>query len=249
VLRVNDRGPFSKGRVLDVSKRAAQILGYEKQGTAKVKIEVLKEESKYIASVAKSGKDTSGYEIALNKPNVSTHSKSVRVASSAKRAAYKAQNNSYQNTATAPNSYSRTSTSPYAPQRIEPAAGRTSANGVQVQRVESQPLSVSTETGLKRVTPGRVDNGNFYPDPVINEVPVTDSKIFIQAGSFSNLQNAENLKAALSKYSQTAVFPVHVNGKQFYRVRLGPISSVDNADRVLASMSNAGHTNAIIIVD
>lgn len=37
-VRVNDRGPFVKGRVLDLSKRGAQVLGYAGQGTAKVRI-------------------------------------------------------------------------------------------------------------------------------------------------------------------------------------------------------------------
>ena len=38
-VRVNDRGPFSKNRVIDLSARAAQLLGYTKQGIAKVKVE------------------------------------------------------------------------------------------------------------------------------------------------------------------------------------------------------------------
>ena len=38
-VRVNDRGPFSKSRVIDLSARAAQLLGYTKQGVAKVKVE------------------------------------------------------------------------------------------------------------------------------------------------------------------------------------------------------------------
>lgn len=38
-VRVNDRGPFSKNRVIDLSARAAHLLGYTKQGVAKVKVE------------------------------------------------------------------------------------------------------------------------------------------------------------------------------------------------------------------
>ncbi|MBC8241193.1 MAG: septal ring lytic transglycosylase RlpA family protein, partial [Alphaproteobacteria bacterium] len=41
VLRVNDRGPFVNGRIIDVSRRAAQLLGFQKQGTAKVLVTVL----------------------------------------------------------------------------------------------------------------------------------------------------------------------------------------------------------------
>ena len=39
-VRVNDRGPFTGGRVLDVSRGAARQLGMISSGTAKVKVEV-----------------------------------------------------------------------------------------------------------------------------------------------------------------------------------------------------------------
>jgi len=37
-LRVNDRGPFVGGRVIDLSRAAAHELGYERQGTARVRV-------------------------------------------------------------------------------------------------------------------------------------------------------------------------------------------------------------------
>ena len=40
-VRVNDRGPFVKGREIDLSKSAAQKLGMIKTGTARVRIEIL----------------------------------------------------------------------------------------------------------------------------------------------------------------------------------------------------------------
>src|SRR5690606_16715705 len=41
-VRVNDRGPFANGRIIDLSKRSAQLLGMEQKGTAKVLVEILK---------------------------------------------------------------------------------------------------------------------------------------------------------------------------------------------------------------
>ena len=38
VLRVNDRGPFIKGRILDLSKRGAQELGFIGQGTSRIRL-------------------------------------------------------------------------------------------------------------------------------------------------------------------------------------------------------------------
>lgn len=40
-VRINDRGPFVAGRVIDLSKTAAQKLNFIKQGTTDVKIEVI----------------------------------------------------------------------------------------------------------------------------------------------------------------------------------------------------------------
>ena len=41
MLTVNDRGPFVDGRIIDVSRRAAQLLGFEQKGTAKVRVQAL----------------------------------------------------------------------------------------------------------------------------------------------------------------------------------------------------------------
>ncbi len=40
-LRINDRGPYAKGRILDCSYGAAVKLGFVGQGTARVKINVI----------------------------------------------------------------------------------------------------------------------------------------------------------------------------------------------------------------
>jgi peptidoglycan lytic transglycosylase len=39
VVRVNDRGPFKKGRIIDVSATVAEMLDFKRAGTAKVKVE------------------------------------------------------------------------------------------------------------------------------------------------------------------------------------------------------------------
>ena len=41
-LRVNDRGPFVKGRIIDLSAGAAKKLGFYKKGTARVLVETIK---------------------------------------------------------------------------------------------------------------------------------------------------------------------------------------------------------------
>lgn len=41
VVRINDRGPFTKGRIIDVSQAAAEQLGFVRKGTDQVRIEVV----------------------------------------------------------------------------------------------------------------------------------------------------------------------------------------------------------------
>lgn len=54
-VRVNDRGPFADGRIIDVSRRVAQLLGFERSGTAMVRVRVLKDESLQAAAAAEQG--------------------------------------------------------------------------------------------------------------------------------------------------------------------------------------------------
>lgn len=44
-VKVNDRGPYVKGRIIDLSTKAAELLGYRNKGTAYVKVEVVNKES------------------------------------------------------------------------------------------------------------------------------------------------------------------------------------------------------------
>ena len=46
VLRVNDRGPYAKERIIDISKRGAQLLGYQTKGITKVRVDIMADESK-----------------------------------------------------------------------------------------------------------------------------------------------------------------------------------------------------------
>lgn len=41
VVRINDRGPFAHGRVIDVSHAAAREIGMHRSGTARVKLALL----------------------------------------------------------------------------------------------------------------------------------------------------------------------------------------------------------------
>ncbi|MCZ6603757.1 MAG: septal ring lytic transglycosylase RlpA family protein [Alphaproteobacteria bacterium] len=56
ILRINDRGPFSNGRIIDLSRAAAQELDFIGTGTAPVRVEILPEQSRQ-AKIAALGND------------------------------------------------------------------------------------------------------------------------------------------------------------------------------------------------
>jgi len=211
VVRVNDRGPFSRGRIIDLSKRAAELLGFKNKGTAKVHLELLSTESKAIASAAKRGEDTSGVEVAMNEGR---HVELPQTPRQPIRAV-----------------------APQAPVR---------------QAVPQQPAVYSQASASpKPMGPvkGHIEKGKFLPDPIVQTVPVVPTNIFVQAGAFTNQDNAIRYAGDLSKYGNAQVYPALVNGQQFYRVRFGPLSDVAQADMVLNKLVVAGIDEAIIIVD
>ncbi len=59
IARVNDRGPYVKNRIIDVSQKGAELLGYKNKGTAKVKVEILADESKALKEAMLSKNNTS----------------------------------------------------------------------------------------------------------------------------------------------------------------------------------------------
>jgi rare lipoprotein A len=87
------------------------------------------------------------------------------------------------------------------------------------------------------------------PDGKVTVVPVRKTAMFIQAGAFTNLANATRLKTTLMPFGRTQVVPAYVGTQKFYRVRLGPIASLAEADTTLAKVVASGHPEARLIVD
>lgn len=76
IARVNDRGPYVKNRIIDVSQKGAELLGYKNKGTAKVKVEILKDESKALkeAMLSKNNKSkTYANALPTNKISATTN--------------------------------------------------------------------------------------------------------------------------------------------------------------------------------
>lgn len=56
VIRINDRGPFVTGRIIDLSREAARLIGFKEKGIARVRVQILAEESLRLEREAKEGR-------------------------------------------------------------------------------------------------------------------------------------------------------------------------------------------------
>jgi rare lipoprotein A len=195
-VRINDRGPFVNGRIIDLTRRDAQLLGFIDQGTAKVRVQIMKEESMALAAAA-SGQ---GGENAGPKP-VAAPTGAVA--------------------ATPLPPIGAAQPAPAAPAQVAAAPSKS----VLGQVVVPQP------TGQVQVQPVRPTN------------------IYIQAGAFTRQSNAQMLTSKLSAFGPVRMTPVQVGNQLFYRVRVGPIADVGQADQVLQKVIQSGQTEARIVVD
>ncbi|MBS1190603.1 MAG: Sporulation related protein [Rhodocyclaceae bacterium] len=80
-------------------------------------------------------------------------------------------------------------------------------------------------------------------EPKKEEAKKEESKqpIFLQAGSFTKPNDADNLKANLALMGvEASVQQVMVQDKTFYRVRLGPYNRIEEVNKVRSELAKAG---------
>lgn len=202
-VRVNDRGPYARGRIIDLSRRAAQLLGFEQAGTATVRVSVLARESRQLAA-SYGVRDAVGDE-----PPKPVAAPRVAVTSAA----------------------------------LPPPPGAKTApppsDDYKVAAVKSAPRRDLRDTSLAPA----VDNA-------VTILPIEGApKIFVQAGAFTRYDNANRLRARLSVIGTASIYQARIVDRPFFRVRFGPMASVEEADRMLASVVRAGQRDARIVVD
>ncbi|MDA1326688.1 MAG: septal ring lytic transglycosylase RlpA family protein [Proteobacteria bacterium] len=164
---VNDRGPFAHGRIIDLSRRAAQLLGFERAGIARVRVEIIAPESRRLANLA--------------------------------------------NLAQRGNSTGMIAAEPSVPVRIA-----------------SLPADGSAD---------------------VKVVPVSsNTNLFVQAGSFVRRDLARQMERDLAPIGPTQIVEATVGKQLFYRVRLGPVETVNDGDRILDAVVRTGYPNAQLVV-
>jgi rare lipoprotein A len=200
--RVNDRGPYARGRIIDMSRRAAQLLGFEGQGTAKVRVQIDVPASIQVASLA----GRRGTE-----PTLAAAAPPPQAAPVPPVAA---------EPLPAPPGVSMAANKPVLP---PPPAS---------QNLPPQPDQPIAETPLPQN---------------VRVVPVMPTGIYIQAGAFASVDRAVQLKARLEKYGPVNVTAAKVSGVNMYRVRVGPVPSVDQADTLLNQVISTSPEARIVV--
>ena len=95
------------------------------------------------------------------------------------------------------------------------------------------------------------------PSPVTSVAEAAPSpapepvRLYLQAGSFSVLANAEQMKWRMQDVSggPVNVEPVQIGGRTSYRVRVGPIANVTKADRLAQQISDLGLETPRIVIE
>jgi rare lipoprotein A len=81
--------------------------------------------------------------------------------------------------------------------------------------------------------------------------PVVGKALFIQAGAFSDPNNAARLADKLrgGGYGKVFVRDDQIAGRRLYRVRIGPVPDVAEFDRIVAALEHVGINDAHLALD
>ena len=208
-VRINDRGPFKNGRIIDLSRRAADLLGFRGRGTAKVRVKIVRDESRALAAAAL------------------TEDTAATAPDAAPRTPVAMEN-------LARNSDGARDADPIGPatRATTPAASQTALAVPRAVRAEARPSLMAPE-----------------PDGIVTTVPVRSGGIYVQAGSFTQIANANKLRARLITLGKAQIAQAVVARRRYFRVRFGPMGSVGEADRLLAMLIDNGHNDARVVVE
>jgi len=242
-VRVNDRGPYKSQRIIDLSRRAAQLLGFDLAGTAHVRVEINAEES-----------------LRLKNEALRTNPGEMPQVAAAPREAVTAVALSPLPPATpAPAASSAHAPPPQAPPKTVvaiadpptlsdgPPLAHAVVDDPPVQHHAARPDAHTKrpEKVIKVASTAKDPKGQTTP---LALPPVAAGPgIYVQAGAFSDISNAQHLEQQLKEFGNSFVLPITLNNRQLYRVRLGPLADDAMADTLLGRVRAYGYDDAQIV--
>ncbi|MCH2546049.1 MAG: septal ring lytic transglycosylase RlpA family protein [Alphaproteobacteria bacterium] len=288
VLTVNDRGPFKKDRIIDLSKASAEKLGVIASGTAPVRVEYLPVESRRMVidlvrnNKLKASQDTLAMLGIDNLVQENAIDLVADVQPTAPRTAPSSGFGLVSSAAAATPAARRAAASSMASGSLQEApeemrlarldnVAAMDASAPQYMLDETENVvAVAAPNNLQQLPDSQMQDTPLYKpldapemptpqaqqyDSVANTNAVTSrpntspSGIFIQAGSFSESRNANNLSQRIASIGQTSVKPVEISGRTWYRVRVGPLTNMNTAHSALRNLQNMGISDAHVVKD
>lgn len=226
VVRINDRGPFARDRIIDLSRRSADVLGFRRRGTAPVRVKYLRRaplsgddsyERKYLAS-----RGLRNFA-AKPKPKAGGRTIGARLAVASLPAA---------SLPPLPDRVVRATAAQSAPP-ADALARDELAMLVWRTQIEASPEPTGS-TGLPhRAEPRR-------PSPPNGPA--------VQAGSFKIRANAERARETLSTIATVKMTEIDIGGQVYFRVRVGPFEDEIDAAVALHRVRAAGYRGAKIVM-
>jgi rare lipoprotein A len=230
-MRVNDRGPFVGDRIIDLSRRAAQLLGFEGAGTAPVRVRIVKEESIRVAEAAMRGEI--GPVMVAQAPR-SARTEIVAAAPELRPAPVV-------QVAAAP-------LPPPAPVPPPATAPPPQPAPPQFAAAAPPPEPALPRAAAPRRWPSLI--ASAHAAPVQNARAAANrhsGRIFVQAGAFAVAENAQRVRAQVASLASAEIVRATVNGADLYRVRLGPVASDMEARRLLGKVVDSGYPGARVV--
>ncbi|TPM51242.1 septal ring lytic transglycosylase RlpA family protein [Mesorhizobium sp. B2-2-4] len=234
IVRVNDRGPYHQGRIIDVSERAAQMLDYANVGTAEVKVEYVGRapldgnDDQYLMASYHPGNripDPSdglptGVMVAMNGP-----SPSLPVGAAAVPFPGQLTNSDMVQQGQVP------AQSPALGDLALPDFGPIVPERPDIGLPPQSPFSVaSLSYADERVRSGDVfaalDDDGMSPADILRSWksanPQAPSPAYVAAGTFDDATEAKRVAAALEPFGRIEIQRSEFNGKDWYAVNLYP---------------------------
>jgi len=220
VVRINDRGPFARSRIIDLSRTAAQELDIVRNGTARVRIDQLPAESRAVRDVAISGGGPAEQNAAV--AQVASGQRTAPAAAPVQMAAAPPPQAVVVPPQPAPQMVWQTAPQP--PSMETPVAYDGRGGGVTVASLAAGAAPAPAPTSA-------LAGGGFY----------------VQTGAFSTMENAERQRGAVRSYGASEVSQASAGGRDVWRVRLGPYSTADAAGIVADRLKRSGYGDARVV--
>jgi rare lipoprotein A len=250
VVRINDRGPYANDRILDLSRRSAEVLGFRGSGTALVRVKYLgraplsgddRYEQKFLAGqgwmqvAAKAGRKGKAQAMNVatlpleNPANLKTPAQSAAAAS-------------------APQMPMRPAAQPApAPLQQDAAASYGWTMVAPPKQAEAVPFDAPLywQASPRAAEQPQIAATGSLPEPA-RQGP-QKACFLIQAGSFKARENADKARAVLSTIAPVELAEIEAAGGTYFRVRVGPFPDRGEAQAALSKITAAGYQGAKII--